>query len=89
MGVRVARRRLVRSLKSGGVKMSKVTFEFDLEEDCALIGLLSRIRHAYSDLHDIDEQIRGRLKYGENVTDEDEKLYESIRERLWKYVGDF
>lgn len=41
----------------------------------------------YSSLHEVDEAIRSRLKWGENLGDEEVKFLETLRNdiEIWRY----
>ena len=69
--------------------MSKIIlqFEFDYYEDSNELKIILRSREYHSALHEIDENLRSKLKYSEDEWLENEKCsdyLESLREIIWE-----
>jgi hypothetical protein len=58
----------------------KITFEFDGDDSHEEAKMVFLARDFYSALWDIDQRCRTRMKYEENVSDEEYKLMEELRE---------
>jgi hypothetical protein len=66
--------------------MSQVSMHFNLPEEelelqCAIRG--ADWKHT---LNELDEYLRGIIKYGDDKTTEQMAVYEEIREKLWALV---
>lgn len=67
--------------------MGKVTFEFDAEEDRDSIEMHTHCILAFSQLREIDHICRTRMKHGAGVTDEEERVLQSIRDLAHQVPG--
>ena len=65
-------------IPSDGKAPAKVMFEFDYYEDRNEITLMLHAKDAYSALWDIDCMLRAEMD--KDITPEQEKLYQQIRE---------
>ena len=63
----------------------KISFEGEINDDREEILMLAHVTDMYSAIFDAKNEIRSRLKYGEGISDEEEKTLEAIREHL--YIG--
>ena len=64
----------------------KVEFEFDFWEEYTELEQLAKYRDLFGDVHDAYYVARDRLKYGEGVTDDEERVLDQIKELLGPYV---
>lgn len=60
-----------------------ISFEGEMYEDDETMKIILHATDMYSAMHDARQRIRSRLKYEENVSDEEEKVLEELREILW------
>jgi len=61
----------------------KISFEGEMYEDDESMKIILHASDMYSAMHEARQAIRSRLKYGEGVSDQEEKTLEEIRELLW------
>jgi len=61
----------------------RLEFEGELFEDRDDFKMLAHAYDLMSSIHEAKEKIRSRLKYGEDVSDQEEKILEEIRECLY------
>ena len=65
----------------------KATLTFDLPEEQEEFELASNAVNYSIALSDIDNYLRSKIKYAD-LTEEQYKVYEEIREQLWCYIND-
>lgn len=63
--------------------MPKVTLHYNLPEEQDEFDLAYRGAKLACAVEDFDNYLRGKLKY-EELTDEQYKLYEEVRNKLWE-----
>lgn len=61
----------------------KIEFEGDYYEDKVEMRMIMCTQNMYCAINEAQELVRSRLKYGENISDIEEKTLENIREALY------
>ena len=60
--------------------MAKVQYTFCLDDDRNQVKIFEKSEELFHALWEIDQMVRTRLKHGGELSDEDERLYDLIRE---------
>jgi hypothetical protein len=60
----------------------KAVIEFQLPEEQEEFNTFSNASKYYSTLWDLDQWLRGIIKYDDSLTDEQETIYQKVRDRL-------
>ena len=66
------------------IDMAKGKLEFELPEERYEFDAASRAQDFVSALNEIERMIRDRLKYGENVSENEERFLNMLREEIWE-----
>lgn len=61
--------------------MPKAILEYDLPEERDDFDLAMKAAHLDYVIYELDNYLRGKLKYGE-LTDDQDRLYQEIRDKL-------
>lgn len=61
----------------------EIKFSGDLYEDGDSLRMVFHANDMYCKIHEADQIARARMKYGENVSDEEYQTLEKIREELY------
>ena len=65
----------------------KANLEFNLPEDTEEFYCASNGANYYSVCHELDQHLRNKLKYG-NLTEEQDIIYQEIRDKLHEFIQD-
>ncbi len=70
--------------------MPKAILKFDLLEEREEFKIASRAGDYYSALYDMDQELRGKIKYAPDTATEAEiKIYEELRETLHRIMSNY
>jgi hypothetical protein len=67
--------------------MAKGILEFDLFEEREEFNIAQKGAHLAYVIDQLDQYLRRKLKY-EEITEEQHKVYEEIRSKLWEIKGE-
>jgi len=60
----------------------KAILEFSLPEDSIEFDITCKANKYYSTLWDLDQWLRGVIKYDDSLSDEQEVVYQKVRDKL-------
>lgn len=64
--------------------MPKVIIEFNLPEEQFEYDEATKARSYSRTIEDLDNYLRGKIKYDDTLTDEQYDVYQEIRSKLWE-----
>lgn len=67
--------------------MPKVILEYNLPEDKEELDITMKASHYFCALEDLDNFLRGKIKYGEQ-SEEITAIYQEVRDKLWSFRND-